>query len=373
MDERTRLSLIAQIYDAALDPANWPKFLDALGETFGGAAWLFSQDLANAEASLVFTAHMDAKFVKSYEDYYSRTNIWFQSSSHLIKEGFYAAGQDTVAPATLERSEFYNDWLRPQGLYESAGGCLVMSKSLMTSFTIIRGGPPGTLRPAEVTLLKSLMPHLRRAIDVHGELFSARLKSRAGFDALDRLAVGILVTAADGRLLSCNRSGEAVLQAGRGLGMQHGRVRGETAAATQQLHRTIAEAARTGAGEGSEAGGTLLLPRGPGARLSVLIAPLRPEREFVGGGSEPAAMLLVSDPQGRPVSRSELAGLYGLSQAEARLLEALVGGTRLGDYAARTGVSLSTVRTQLAQVFLKTGENRQSDLIRRVLRDLTLM
>jgi DNA-binding CsgD family transcriptional regulator len=62
-----------------------------------------------------------------------------------------------------------------------------------------------------------------------------------------------------------------------------------------------------------------------------------------------------------------------LSQAEARLLEALVGGTRLGDYAARTGVSLSTVRTQLAQVFLKTGENRQSDLIRRVLRDLTLM
>ena len=163
------------------------------------------------------------------------------------------------------------------------------------------------------------MPHLRRAIDVHGELFSARLKSRAGFDALDRLAIGIVVTAADGRLLSCNRSGEAVLQAGRGLGVRQGRVRGETAAATEQLHRAIAGAARTGAGAGSDAGGTLLLPRGPGAPLSVLVAPLRPEGELVAAAVEPAAMLLVSDPQGRRVSRAELAGLYGLSQAEARL------------------------------------------------------
>jgi DNA-binding CsgD family transcriptional regulator len=149
-------------------------------------------------------------------------------------------------------------------------------------------------------------------------------------------------------------------------------VRGETAEATDRLQRAIAAAARTAAGAGTNAGATLLLPRGPGAPLSVMIAPLGPEREVVGTASQPAAMLLVSDPQAGRVPGSKLAGLYGLSPAEARLLEALVGGTRLGDYAARTGVSLSTVKTQLAHVFLKTGENRQSDLIRRVFRDLAL-
>ena len=73
------------------------------------------------------------------------------------------------------------------------------------------------------------------------------------------------------------------------------------------------------------------------------------------GGSAPAP------------AEARLQAAYGLTKAEARLLRALMGGMRLADYAAEAGVSGSTVKTHLKNLFDKTGERRQSDLIRRAL------
>jgi DNA-binding NarL/FixJ family response regulator len=45
------------------------------------------------------------------------------------------------------------------------------------------------------------------------------------------------------------------------------------------------------------------------------------------------------------------------------LFEALLGGECLHDYAARSGVSLQTVKTHLAHIFDKTEHSRQTTLL----------
>lgn len=62
-----------------------------------------------------------------------------------------------------------------------------------------------------------------------------------------------------------------------------------------------------------------------------------------------------------------LVRLYGLTPAEARLVEALLAGATIQEYADRAGVSLHTAKTQLKHVFAKTGATRQADLIRDLL------
>lgn len=55
---------------------------------------------------------------------------------------------------------------------------------------------------------------------------------------------------------------------------------------------------------------------------------------------------------------------YGLKAAEIRLAEALAKGITPEDYATSAELQISTVRTQLRSIFLKTGTKRQSDLVR---------
>lgn len=59
-----------------------------------------------------------------------------------------------------------------------------------------------------------------------------------------------------------------------------------------------------------------------------------------------------------------LAGVYGLTHAEARLAAALAAGKSLQQYADQTRHSRNTVKSRLSAIFRKTGVSRQSDLIR---------
>jgi FixJ family two-component response regulator len=60
------------------------------------------------------------------------------------------------------------------------------------------------------------------------------------------------------------------------------------------------------------------------------------------------------------------ARLCDLTQAETAVLEALVAGDRPTDIAKDKGVAMSTVRTQICQLRLKTGSHSIREIVQRV-------
>lgn len=85
-------------------------------------------------------------------------------------------------------------------------------------------------------------------------------------------------------------------------------------------------------------------------------------------GAGPYHLVAVTEPDRMPgVSAASLRAYFGLTEAEACLAAALVGGSALETYAQARGVSIGTVRNQLKQVLAKVGVPRQSELVRVVL------
>jgi DNA-binding CsgD family transcriptional regulator len=80
------------------------------------------------------------------------------------------------------------------------------------------------------------------------------------------------------------------------------------------------------------------------------------------------AVLYITDVETQMLQRSEpLRKLYALTQAEVELVELLCDGWSLEEAASHRGVTMNTARSQLKQIFFKTGTSRQSELVRLVL------
>ena len=94
------------------------------------------------------------------------------------------------------------------------------------------------------------------------------------------------------------------------------------------------------------------------------IAPLA-RRESVLSNLMPAVCVLLTDPEMAPThSATMLRRAYGITTAEARLVERLVAGDSPQQAAQALGLSVSTVRNQLAALFRKTETSRQAELMR---------
>ncbi len=373
LDEAALLGLVDGVYEASLDRGRWGPVLDRLSGLYDGKAILFQQDAERGGSDVVEFRGFDPGHVRSYVEHYAALNPCLSRRVRL-PAGAVATDAMLVEREAAERSEFYNDWLRPQGLGAAVGAVLEKGENVSVHVAVLRAARRGPVTGEEFAFFERVAPHLRRALRLDRELAAARTGRDGAFDALEGLGTAALIADGGGRLLQANRRADALLsaatKAGGGLGTHRGRLCGPTPADTQALRAAIRACLLAGTGGVATPPAALSLARGRTAEpLSVLVCPLR------GAGAafaleSPAALLLVHAPEDAPsFDPSRLARFYGLTPAEGRVLAGLLDGQSLGEHAAASGVSPNTAKTLLQRTFAKTGQARQSDLVRLVLSD----
>lgn len=190
-------------------------------------------------------------------------------------------------------------------------------------------------------------------------------------DALDRMQQGTLLVGGDGRIFFANRHARDLLSAGDGLHAAIDGLRAETSEQTQTLRRLIGEAARPEGLDG--ASGLMAVQRRiPQRPLAVMVASCH-ARTRLAAAVRPhrAVLVFVTDPDRAPAMRSELLRqLYRLTRMEAEVALAVLRGEGLKAIADSFGVSISTARTHLQNVFDKTETRRQAELVYLLLRSL---
>jgi DNA-binding CsgD family transcriptional regulator len=176
--------------------------------------------------------------------------------------------------------------------------------------------------------------------------------------ALDQLCAGVIVTDNTGLIIETNRAAETIVELRDGLFIREGRLSARRVFETARVAKLIAGATEEPSGA---SGGRMVIGRCDGlppyvlAVMPLQAAPIEGRR---------LAMIIIVDPERYVPSESDLADLFGLSPAEARVAAALMTGQSLANVAAASGVQITTVRTQLRSILRKVGVKRQFDLVR---------
>lgn len=363
--------LVGLIYEAAGDPQLWLRFLERLGSVSRAQVAEFGYiDEQSVSHNLVHVTGIDASDVRFYNTHYSHKNAWIEGAKKRIPwcTGAVAAGHQVCPDRELVRTEHYNDFLRPLDLHYGMAGIVLQEGSQDSFISIVRSKSQGPCSEEEVALLSHLMPHLRRAVELHRRIAGLENTASAAADVLDRLPIGLILVGAKSNIVMLNRRARAIVEQNDGLTVSREGLRAVRADETRQLQGLIHGATITGAGNGTHPGGVMTVSR-PSLRrpYGLLVSPLRSSRSWL-GAEHPSAAIFVTDPDTETERQDQILGrLFALTPAEARLADALLHGKSLKEAAEEFGVRRNTVHSQLQKIFEKTGTNRQSELLRLIL------
>ena len=171
--------------------------------------------------------------------------------------------------------------------------------------------------------------------------------------ALDHVGHGMLLLTQGARVLHANRLARLALADDHPLCIEAGLLRGRSHADAGQLMTALDAAMHRGMRQ--------MLQLGSGTRrVSVAVLPIDGE----GGG---AAVVSLEHPR-KPhdLAVQCYARQHGFTAAETAVLEALLAGQPPSAIARAKGVALSTVRTQIGRLRLKTGAHSIRELLERM-------
>lgn len=172
---------------------------------------------------------------------------------------------------------------------------------------------------------------------------------------LDEIDYGTVLLAEGGRVLHINHAARAELEGGLPLRLQDGRLQVRQAQDAPLLQAALQAAQR---------GLRRLLTLGEhDPPFTAAVVPLGP---LALGAPKATLLLLGKRHVCESLSVQWFARSHALTPAETRVLEALCGGLEPREVAARHGVGLATVRTQIGAIRAKTGAPSIRDLVRRV-------
>ncbi|MGE0224814.1 MAG: helix-turn-helix transcriptional regulator [Acetobacteraceae bacterium] len=352
--------LVAAIHNAAVSPGGWSAVLNSIKHATGAELGGLIMQGSGRAPDIIETTGIDPMALATYRTHYRRLDPVMPAL--LCKpEGLVITQRMVVNRADMLRTEFYNDWLRPQRVDD----CLAV--------TVATGSQPGVMAfavPARaahfdadaIHLLRLLVPHVRIAVRTHLHLQGVTLERDNALAALGRLRCSVFLIDAAGRVVLANRPGEALLRDARLLsGGGAAGLFGPTQDQTSALRHAIARAC--GQMGGGEAASVVTFWRASTeSPCTIMIVPLAADNVARSIGHARAMLLVVPPSEDMLISLRLLRVTFGLTPTEARVAQIVGQGHGVAATALALGLSSATVRTHLLRIFSKTGTRRQAEL-----------
>ena len=352
------------IYGAMLGERSWDDFLDELRRVLpNGKAMLFFHDAGSGRGAFSLNSNVDPEFVASYQTHYSTVNPWMHGAS--VRPLGRAVRADYMIPREgLLGTEFYADYLRPQGLESGVGVTIFREDERNFLVSVLGAEADPAVYDTAIAVLQQLVPHLTRAFNWYRQSGMAGGFGDVGLGAA--LGVGMVSLGPGRRLRMLDPVAAGILESTDVLSIDcAGRMRCKAPDIGDCIDRCLNS--WMAGGESSKDPRVFLL-REDGSLTAIRVTVLAPcagrADEYFRG---PECIVLLERPNlDFAGATRDFAALHGLTGAEERVVGGLAAGRTLGEIAADGGTSPLTVRAQLKQVFAKTGTNRQVDLVRRV-------
>ena len=362
--------LIEALYEGAVDPPRWQRFVQRLSDSTGGTAVVLSLELRGAlPGRRAYRVGFHEEYVGVFEQYVTAGLPWGPLRGAPFVKGF-GLGSERFPDEGLPETEFYREYMKPQGFAPEAplAHLIAANESPLPSCVAIYrrvGGRP--FGAADFDLVNLLVPHLKRSFEIAVRLGAIQRERLALMEVVDRLPFGIALLDEQRQLVMANRAANKIFAQDEGLSIGPGGIRTGRVSEDRAL-RSLLEGVLAAPEAELVPDTYMTVTRTSGGRgYQVMVSPLL-EAPADSAARDAKVAVFVTDPEHRQVSTADvLRALYSLSPAESELVQLLSSGYSLDEAARKRHVTMNTVKTQLKRVFAKTKTSGQADLVQMVL------
>ena len=282
-------------------------------------------DLEHSRHKIAHTWGLSSEWTKRYFDYsndltgyYARA---FSRQSHLDGEPLIVSHLiDRLGP---HGQRVYAELTQPQGISDMMQTVVLREARRIALFVANRHESAGALMDDEVAITRLLVPHIRRAVTIGDILDAKKIEAQTLAATLDNFTAGVLVVGDQGRILHANNAAQCMLSAREPVAAVNGHLSVRNARANDELSNAIS-LARTD--EGMIAGNGIGVPlRNDGPSIAHVLPLARGDLRTRLMPQATAAVFVTQAESFAPGDIGALAGSFGLTPAEARMLERLAG------------------------------------------------
>ncbi len=364
--------LIENIYQAAHTPELWPQVMEELAISIGAASTtLLHRETACSEGPIVDVSFGTSPWqMESYAAYFNKLDSLSERYHEIQKlsVGQVLADDHHFDFEAYSETEIYQDFWKPAKRGAGMTGVFFKDLARISLISARRYIDREAFTDSEVRTFRKLLPHLRRSLQFHDHLTTAKLRADALGVALDQFPVAVFLVDQNCTVHDRNRAAQEFL-ADSNAPMQI--CDQKLAAYFPDQDRALREAVRIGADslhsiEAEPCFVRLQMRNGLGV---VVLVPVPINRSLVGTSGD-LVLLICRQTTTSYVDPVKLQRQFGFTPAESRLAIALAEGATLEDFATKRGISVGTVRTQVKSAMDKADVHTQAQLVGVVLRSV---
>ena len=359
------LEVVGAFYDAACAPEFFP---DALASTMRlvGADRGYCNITVGGMPSPTLASHNlgTPDQMRIYDQEFARQDIWKNAAVEHGIMGRATVCSELVPLDVLHRSSYYNDFLRTicDKLGFASGALVPIGRDAFLQLGLHRNTDQADFSRDEMNLLQPALPHIGRAMHLYRRWQEWQQMGPLAA-ALDRVPTAMAIVGPGQRVLFCNAAGTALLRHEDGIALRQDRLDVDDPAAANGLWHALAWALAA-VGTTGDASLSVRVPRRRRRHpLLAAVYPLTAKSPFSDTAQRIALVVLIEPSIRPPAAPAGLPELFGLTEAESRLVGLIGQGCSLDMAAALLSISRNTARNHLSAIFDKTGVNRQVDLI----------
>lgn len=355
--------IVDAVYRGACDPVELRRAIELIGQYFDSSGVVFGE-LDHAAPEVQFTLGVRAVDQAFLADYLAYSQLDPAPRAFSALSVGTASTSDRVFSQELLRTDvFLNEFLRPRGVDASLASPLLATGGRIAIVAVLQGTNRSRYEDEAIARLERLTPHLTRALQIRRLFLRSELRSQALEATVNRNTAGMIGLAREGPALFINDAARAIARARDGISLdRHGRLVVADRTAARRIAALEADVARGGAG------GIARIQRSSGrSPYIVLVSPL-PTGDDIVPQTRGGVLFAIHDPSRRLASAvQQIAHLLHVPLGAAKIVDAILQGIELKDYADREAISMNTVKFHLKTAFDRTGSRSQTDLIRRAL------
>ncbi|MCC6075436.1 helix-turn-helix transcriptional regulator [Pseudomonas sp. GCM10022188] len=354
--------LVASLYDAALDSRLWNIPMEHLRELFqANYVTLILRIPDQSDAGLMIVAgNIEGEGKVTYLTYpHSSTPFINQPADKVFTV------DDLMSEKDWRASSYFQHWCCPKDVFHVMGVDIATPDSGKLRFRITRPESAPAFSARDRALCELILPHLRRALNMHNQLDRSQSMGTLYSQAISRLSVATIVLDESGRVLQHNPIAQELLTSADGLKLVAGRLEASYPSDNRELQRLVRGAFARQGKESPPIAEAVSITRPSGQVSLVVVVESVPSLEWAESKGQPAVVVYIRDAVGKSLASTAVPKqLFNLTPAETALSLELANGLSLEEAAEKLNIRRNTARAHLRAIFSKTGVRRQTELVR---------